>query len=271
MRPLIKIHGGKAYIKNWLLPFFPAQYENMCYVEPYLGAGSILLNKKPSHTEIVNDLNYPLICLWREVRDQHKRLLANLAERPYQRNTFEITKIIMEGTETNGDTWDQETYAMTEYILSRMSRGGLKKDFAWSDRMRGGQYGDVNAWQTSLKQIPKISARIQKVTFSSEDATKLVSNFLCDRDTFIYLDPPYLHETRVAKKAYGKFEMTPEQHAELLDTILLVCGKVMISGYNSELYNTKLKDWRKEEKGFKSSSGQTKKKKDKTEVIWMNY
>ena len=41
-------------------------------------------------------------------------------------------------------------------------------------------------------------------------------------------------------------EMTEEQHAELLETLLQHTGPVMLSGYDSELYNTYLRGWRKE-------------------------
>ena len=54
MKPLLKYHGGKHYLKDFIISNFPAGYENMVYVEPFLGGGSILLNKKKSmRTEVL--------------------------------------------------------------------------------------------------------------------------------------------------------------------------------------------------------------------------
>lgn len=40
-----------------------------------------------------------------------------------------------------------------EYIVRNMSRGRLGKDFAWSERLRGGKPGDVNAYENNLAII----------------------------------------------------------------------------------------------------------------------
>jgi DNA adenine methylase len=48
--------------------------------------------------------------------------------------------------------------------------------------------------------------------------------------TLFYCDPPCLHETRSAKKVYGDFEKSEADHRELLDALLAVKRKVMLSG-----------------------------------------
>jgi DNA adenine methylase len=55
--------------------------------------------------------------------------------------------------------------------------------------------------------------------------------------TLFYCDPPYLHETRTAQQTYGEFEMSEENHRELLDLLRSVRGKVMLSGCSSRLYD----------------------------------
>jgi hypothetical protein len=56
--------------------------------------------------------------------------------------------------------------------------------------------------------------------------------------TLFYLDPPYLHETRSTTDEYGEHEMTEADHAELPGVLRQVRGKVMLSGYPSELYES---------------------------------
>lgn len=74
-----------------------------------------------------------------------------------------------------------------------------------------------------------------------------------------------MHSTR--KKGLYKFEMSDEEHKQLLFTILnLKNAKVLISGYDNELYNQLLINWKKDYIKSLDGCGQMK-----TEVIWCNY
>ncbi|MDE6908268.1 MAG: DNA adenine methylase [Lachnospiraceae bacterium] len=83
-------------------------------------------------------------------------------------------------------------------------------------------------------------------------------------NVFMYLDPPYLLSGRAAKQY--RHEMSDADHEELLETILESRAKIMVSGYESEMYDSYLAGWRKEQ--FKSCAehGGTR-----TETVWMNY
>jgi DNA adenine methylase len=63
--------------------------------------------------------------------------------------------------------------------------------------------------------------------------------------------------------------MTPDDHAGLLDALLQIRGKAMLSGYAAPLYEERLQGWRREElktKAHMSNSGE-----ERVEVIWFNY
>ncbi|OYP41034.1 DNA methyltransferase, partial [Lachnotalea glycerini] len=77
-------------------------------------------------------------------------------------------------------------------------------------------------------------------------------------------DPPYVLSTRTRKQY--KHEMTKEAQIELLEVLLQHTGPVMLSGYDSELYNTYLSNWRKE-----SIPARAEKSLPRTEYLWMNY
>lgn len=74
------------------------------------------------------------------------------------------------------------------------------------------------------------------VTFLCDDAISYLQNCTVTEDTYIYLDPPYLLETR-KNRQYYLWEMTREQHERLLQIALSLPCMVAISGYYSELYN----------------------------------
>lgn len=92
------------------------------------------------------------------------------------------------------------------------------------------------------------------------------SNFYQGLTTLIYLDPPYLMETRKNKSQLYKFEMTQKQHEDLLKLVVQLDCYVMISGYWSSLYEAYLGNWRT----IKYMS-QTRSGKPALEYLWLNY
>lgn len=83
-------------------------------------------------------------------------------------------------------------------------------------------------------------------------------------NVFMYIDPPYVLSTRAGKQY--KHEMTDADHEKLLKALLQSKAKIMISGYESEMYNDYLCDWNK--KYFKSCAEHGK---ARMEAVWTNY
>jgi site-specific DNA-adenine methylase len=85
-------------------------------------------------------------------------------------------------------------------------------------------------------------------------------------NTLIYLDPPYLMETRSSQKKIYKHEFcTREEHYELLNFIDTFECYVLISGYYSDLYADLLHDWRLVQFTAQTRSGPA------TECVWCNF
>jgi hypothetical protein len=61
--PPIKRHGGKHYLAKRIISLMPPHTH---YVEPFFGAGGVLLQKNPEGvSEVINDIDGELICFWR--------------------------------------------------------------------------------------------------------------------------------------------------------------------------------------------------------------
>jgi DNA adenine methylase len=88
--------------------------------------------------------------------------------------------------------------------------------------------------------------------------------------TLFYLDPPYRHETRASTKKYH-YEMTDQDHWELLAAIKKCRGKVMLSGYPNRLYDGELIGWRREDFSIDNKTAGGKTKRQMTECVWMNF
>ena len=234
----------------------------MTYLEPYCGGANVLLNKDKSSIEVINDLDSNIIQIYRALRDEPKEFLRRLNLCKYCQETFERA-----AKKNKFD--DYLDHAVNEFILRRMSRGGLRAAFAWSNRLRGGKPGDVNAWETSVKTLPDLAERLKETYVMCKPAIDVIQAFN-QPNTLVYCDPPYLHETRVSKTVYSS-EMTTDDHIELAHALNKFNGKAMISGYASPLYNRLYKDWNIEKKKVANHSSQQKSKEKKVEVIWKNY
>jgi site-specific DNA-adenine methylase len=81
---------------------------------------------------------------------------------------------------------------------------------------------------------------------------------------FIYLDPPYLHSTRKSESRY-RHELSHDDHVRLLAIVNELPCRIMISGYSSKLYTTKLASWRHFDFPSSTRGGMA------TEHVWCNY
>lgn len=266
LRPPIKTHGGKYYLSAWIIEHFPQGYEDMTYCEPFCAGASVLLNKEPSVEEIISDIDDGVISIFKSLRDEPQEFIARIKRTKYTERAF---KMAQNRSEKPFD--DYVDQAVNEYALRRMSRGGMKRAFAWSERTRGGKPGDVNAWDTMIELLPSISERVQNTVVLKEDFVKIMKVW-DEEETLFYLDPPYLHSTRTegSTNAY-EHELTVEDHINMLHLANNARGKVIISGYASPLYNRNLKDWRCVKKNIANHSGQSKTKERRIECLWMNY
>ena len=83
-------------------------------------------------------------------------------------------------------------------------------------------------------------------------------------NVLIYADPPYVLQTRHGRQY--RCEMDDKAQSELLDLLLVHKGPVLLSGYDSELYNARLRTWHREETDSYSQACSKKR-----EVLWMNF
>lgn len=86
-RPVLRWHGGKWKLAPWVMQFFP---DHRIYVEPFGGAGSMLMRKERVYAEIYNDLDDVVVNLFRVLRDDTKaaRLIEALRLTPFARAEF---------------------------------------------------------------------------------------------------------------------------------------------------------------------------------------
>lgn len=117
---------------------------------------------------------------------------------------------------------------------------------------------------SKLPEIMKIaSERLKGVQIECLPALELISRYDTE-NVFMYIDPPYLPETR--KNYLYKYEMGDRDHEDLLKILEKHPGRVLVSGYENEMYNDYLSGWNKAKKATRAERGLPR-----TEILWMNY
>lgn len=261
LRSVFKCYGGKSYLKDFIISHFPPNFNEMTYIEGFLGAGSTLLNKPKSKIEIGNDIDPSIVNIFFQLIHNPTEFIKQVKLINYTEESFENAKINCHQIGLEG--------AVAELCVRRMSRGGMCKAFSWSERLRGGIPGDVNAFETFKDHLELIAERLKDVKIECKPAIELIDQYDSE-DSFFYCDPPYLPSTRQSNGVYT-FEMTEKDHIELLEKINTIKGKVALSGYPSSLYEKHLKGWNLKTMPIANHSSQVKQKEKRIECLWLNY
>ena len=251
----MKYPGSKWSIANWIINFFP---EHHSYLEPFLGSGAILFNKPRSNIETVNDLDGNVVNLFEWIKKDQERLAYEIYYTPYARKIYEDAFAMVPE--------DSLGKAVNFYIRLNMGHGFRTngEKVGWKNDVQGRERSYASQdWCNLPEKIMQAAERLRGVQIENRPAVELIERFNY-KNVLIYCDPPYMLETRHGKQY--RCEMGTEEHEELLKTLLRHKGPVMISGYETELYNKMLVDWNRYETKVYS---QTCSKKQ--EVIWMNY
>lgn len=258
MRKVLKYPGSKWNIAEKLVRLIPDHHS---YVEPYFGSGAVLFNKTSSDIETVNDLDGDVTNLFRCIQQDSERLARLVMTTPFSRETYD--RQFPPGFTGYAGRYQQAAGFLTKCWQGHGFRtNGYKAGWKNDVHGRESMYA-LWDWYRLPGWIVDIAERLRKVQIENRPALEVIKRF-DHPDVFIYIDPPYLPEVRTGKQY--RHEMTGEEHEELLETVLGSRAKIMISGYDSDMYNSRLNGWEKE--SFMSCADHGKPRK---ETVWMNY
>lgn len=255
MKAIAKYPGSKWSLASWIISFFP---EHHSYLEPFFGSGAVLFNKPRSNIETVNDLDGNVVNLFEWIRKDPERLAHEIYWTPYARQVYENAF-----AEIPQDRLGQ---AVNFYIRLNMGHGfrTTGEKVGWKNDVQGRERSYASQdWCSLPKKIMQAAERLRGVQIENRPAADLIPRFNFD-NVLIYCDPPYVLGTRHGKQY--RCEMDDKGHEELLDILLLHKGKVLLSGYDNELYHNRLRGWHREEAVCYSQVCSRKR-----EVLWMNY
>lgn len=261
--PVIRYHGGKFRLAPWVIEHFPP---HTCYVEPFGGAAGVLVQKPRSYAEVYNDLDQDIVNLFECLRDDElrQRLTEQLVLTPYSRAEFERAWL---------STDNQIERARRTVIRAQMGFGsaGATKGITGFRIDSKRQYGTAQQlWTRFPDQLAAIGQRLAGVLIENRPAIEVMAAHDAP-STLHYVDPPYMHATRVrgsAKGRYYRHEMDDAQHLELLATLKNLQGMVIISGYPNQMYDMALPGWARNKINARISAGRGGA--TRQECLWIN-
>ena len=261
MKAIIRYPGAKWGLADWIISHFPEGYEKMVYLEPFCGSAAVFFNKRPGIVETINDLDSNIVNLFRVLREQPDKLRRMLELTPYSREEYDRSY----------EPCDDPIEKARRFIVRTTQAIGAKTGdrCGWRNHKQMRIGGTACKWGGITETIDAAVSRLRGdtthlVQIEHMDAMQLIRRYNSP-DDLMYIDPPYVRSTRKSGRLYTH-EMSDDEHRELLDIVTKSRSKIIISGYECEMYNTALAGWRKD-----STLCQTTSTALATETIWMNY
>jgi DNA adenine methylase len=225
--------GGKGNLARWIIGYLPRGHT---YVEPFAGAASVFWHlPEPYPVEVLNDIDGRIVNLYRVLQDREKfrELLHRLVWTPYSRAEFARALATLRDPEA-----DEVSRAWAFFVAQNQGFGGKAGSVGdWGRSLTASNRGmseRTNAWRGRLKLLTYWHQRLSRVQIDFVDGIDAI-RYWDTPDTVFYVDPPYVLDTRVDKEVYAN-EMTLDDHRRLVETLLQVKGKVVLSGYDHPVY-----------------------------------
>ena len=213
LNPIVGRIGGKSLLKKKIVDsYFPKNYENMTYVEPFVGGGSIFFYKNPSVKEIINDKDTNIYKIFKGMQKYRGEVISKDVNGNYNKKDYE--NILSEKPKSD---YGKFIRLLKLFRLSFFSN--IEKS----------SFGNRGKISTDFKD--KYQDRLKNVEIFNEDYLNLIKKY-DSPNTFFYLDPPY-------EKSEGLYKHSLLSIKDIYNAVKNIKGKFMIS-YNDSKEAKKL-------------------------------
>lgn len=194
--------GGKFYARKLILEHIP---QHTCYIEPFVGGGSIFFAKHKVEMNILNDIDPELINTYLVIRDNPQDLVNYLKDEQAlkERHSWYKNEFKPSNNLERAARW---------YYLNRTSYSGIMnpKNCYWG-------YGDKYSMRPENwgRNILRTSEKLQNVIFQNIDFEKIIDN--APNNAFLFIDPPYFNADQ---DKFYTYSFNREDHFRLQQCLL---------------------------------------------------
>ena len=236
--------GGKKLLKKRIVDkIFPKNYEDMTYVEPFVGAGHVYFYKNPSIKDVINDLDSDVINLFKGFKKYNGDKISKSINSNYTKQDYKVI------TASNPTTqYGKFIKLLLKYKLSFFGQGKT--------------FGSKGYIKSNYENI--FNDRLKDTSIYNKDFKSLIKKY-DSINTLFYLDPPYEN----SDKLYTHDQLPIK---DVYDAVKNIKGLFIISYNNSKEAKDLFKDYKiikiKTKYGRGTEGGQHN---IKTELIITNY
>jgi DNA adenine methylase len=261
VRPPFVYFGGKQVLADRIAALLP---EHLHYVEPFCGSLSVLLAKRPSRMETVNDLDREVMTFWRVLRERPEDLERACALTPHSRAEY------LEVLHAEPVTEELEVARRVWVRLTQGRAGQLRRTTGWRYFIapRGSNRSMPGYLEAYRSRLAPCLDRLAQISLECRPALDVIAEYGQHDETLLYVDPPYLGETRNWGNQYVHELRSEVEHRELADALHAARAAVVLSGYPSPLYDELFAGWDRVSMATRTSQGAEDAK--RTEVLWSN-
>lgn len=188
----LRYPGGKTF----LFPFFDKvikdnKLRGITYIEPFAGgagAALALLFLEKVEKIIINDLDKAIYSFWKSAIFNSEKFIDKINSTPVTIKEWKKQKAIYHNPKAKKLDRGFATFFLNRTnmsgILDGGPIGGIKQQSEWK----------INARFNKEKLIEKIRQLAQyknRIAVCNKDGLELIADYLNQKNTFIYLDPPY--------------------------------------------------------------------------------
>lgn len=245
MKPFVKWAGGKKRLLKEIeqrLPVDFDEWENVAYVEPFVGGGAVFCHMLQKHSNIskviINDINDVLIGAYRFIKDNPQPLISGLKELEEEYNSLDIHDRENKYYELRDAFNNNKRINLYKIILflflNQTCFNGLYRENSKGDfNVPHGRYkthplyNEANLWEfhDALQNVDILQGSFENV-----------GRDLKNDHVFFYLDPPY---RPILEKGnmFTMYDRTGfnDTHQELLKQM---CDYINQSGWHFMLSNS---------------------------------
>lgn len=258
VNPILKYPGAKWRLSDWIIERMP---KHIGYVEPFFGSGAVFFNKKKSTIETISDIDGDVVRFFKTCRERPEELAYAISMTPWSREEFLKSDFCgREGDDVEAARQFAVRCWQTFGARTRCKTGW--RNTTASSKNPGPD--NPTLWRRLPEIVLQVADRLMDAQIENKPALDVIKHNN-GPEVLIYADPPYVKSTRSLNGDQYRFEMSDEEHVNLLKALKAHRGMVMLSAYDCELYRDMLQGWVCDSVDTKAERGVKR-----TELLWMN-
>lgn len=187
---MIGYFGAKTQLAGQIVELLPP---HASYVEPFAGSMAVLMAKpRAERIEVANDIDQDLMIFWKVLREKPEELTRVCALTPHSRAEYAAAWPIPPGT-------SGLERARRVWVKLTQGRGGQLRPTGWryhrSPRGRGSTMPSIISGY--IERFGFAAERLAGVSLECLPALEVITKYGGDPETLLYVDPPYLGNTRM--------------------------------------------------------------------------